>query len=136
MRMSDNYPIGVEAKTNEERYIVEEAKKYLDETALSSLWGPNDHVSNVVKLGKGNLEFLMEMMRENNHPQGMYSHFLIDVILGLYKDDLKIEGYLGVDGCMKALLKLYDDGVLCWLRDEPEKVLEIGESGVRVGKKV
>lgn len=135
-RVSDNYPIDVEAKTDEERYIVEEAKKYLDETMFSSVWGPNDHVTNVVKLGKGNLEFLMEMMRENNHPQGMYSHFLIDVILGLYKDDLKIDGYLGVDGCMKALLKLYDDGVLGWLRDEPEKVLEIGEKVVRVGKKV
>lgn len=136
MRISDNYPIGVEVKTDEERYIVEEAKKYLDETMFSSVWGPNDHVTNVVTLGKGNLEFLMEMIRENNHPQGMYSHFLIDVILKLYKDDLKIDGYLGVDGCMKALLKLYDDGVLDWLRDKPEKVLEIGESGVRVGKKV
>lgn len=136
MRISDGYPIGVEAKTDEERYIVEEAKKYLDETMFSSVWSPNEHVDNVVELGKGNLEFLMEMMRENNHPQGMYSHFLIDVILGLYKDDLKIDGYLGVDGCMKALLKLYDDGVLGWLMDEPEKVLEIGESGVKVGKKV
>lgn len=136
MRISDSYQIGIEAKTDDERYIVEEAKKYLDETAISSIWGPNEHVDNVVKLGKGNLEFLMEMMRENNHPQGMYSHFLIDVILGLYRDDLKIDGYLGVDGCMKALLGLYDDGVLGWLRDEPEKVLEIGESGVRVGKKV
>lgn len=135
MRISDSYPIGVKAKTDEERYIVEEAKKYLDETALSSLWGPNEHVDNVVELGKGNLEFLMEMMRENNHPQGMYSHFLIDVILGLYKDDLKIKGYIGVDGLKEGLLKLYDGGVLGWLRDEPEKVLEIGKGGVSIRKK-
>lgn len=141
MRVSGGYPIGVEAKTDEERYIVEEAKKYLDETMFSSVWGPNEHVDNVVELGKGNLEFLMEMMRENNHPQGMYSHFLIDVILGLYKDDLKIEGYLGVDGCMKALLGLYDQGVLTYLDTNPQKVVkinyytgEIVETDVKMGK--
>lgn len=125
MRVSDNYPIGVEAKTDEERYIIEEAKKYLDETAVSSVWRENDHVDNVVKLGRKNIDFLMKMMRENNHPQGMYSHFLIDVVFGLYKDDLKIEGYLGVDGCMKALLKLYDEGVLKILDEYPQKVLEL-----------
>lgn len=128
-RVSDNYPIGVEVKTDEERYIVEEAKKYLDETALSSVWSENEHMDNVVKLGRKNIDFLMEMMRENNHPQGMYSHFLIDVVFKLYEDDLKIEGYLGVDGCMKALLGLYDQGVLKFLDENPQKILEIGKNG-------
>ena len=112
MRASDNYPIKVEAKTDEEKYIVEEAKLYLDSTILSSVWSPNEHVDNVVKLGKKNIDFLIEIVRENNNPQGMYSHFLIDVIFGLYKDELKIEGFLGVSGCMKAILALYDNGVL------------------------
>ena len=108
--MSDNYPISVEAKTDEEKYIVEEAKKYLDETCFSSHWGPNKHVDNVVKLGRGNIDFLMEMMRENNNPQGMYAHFLLDVVFGLYKDELRIEGYLGVSQCMELLLEFYDSG--------------------------
>lgn len=129
MRASDSYPIGVEVKTDEERYIVEEAKKYLDETAMSSVWSENEHVDNVVKLGRKNIDFLMEMMRENNHPQGMYSHFLIDVVFKLYENDLKIEGYLGVDGCMQALLKLYDEGVLKLLDENPQKVLEIRKEG-------
>ena len=55
----------------------------------------------------------------------MYSHFLIDVVFKLYEDDLKIEGYLGVDGCMKALLGLYDQGVLKFLDKNPQKVLKI-----------
>lgn len=134
MRVSDNYPIGVEAKTDEERYIVEEAKKYLDETILSSVWGENEHVDNVVKLGRKNIDFLMEMMRENNHPQGMYSHFLIDVVFKLYEDDLKIEGYLGVDGCMQSLLKLYDEGVLRFLDENPQKVFVIGKMPLVVEK--
>lgn len=125
MRASDLYPVGVKAGNDEERYIVEEAKKYLDETILSSVWGENEHVDNVVKLGRKNIDFLMKMMRENNHPQGMYTHFLIDVVFGLYKDDLKIEGYLGVDGCTVMLLKLYDEGVLKILDEYPQKVLEL-----------
>jgi len=125
MRVSDSYPISVEVKTDEERYIVEEAKKYLDETAFSSVWRENEHVDNVVKLRRKNINFLMEMMRENNHPQGMYSHFLIDVVFKLYEDDLKIEGYLGVDGCMQSLLELYDQGVLKFLDENPQKVLKI-----------
>ena len=86
MRASDNFPIKAEPKNDEELYIVEEAKKYLDETILSSHWVLSDHVYNVVKLGKKNIDFLMKMLRENNHPQGMYAHFLIDVIFELYKD--------------------------------------------------
>lgn len=111
MRISDSFPILVKARTDEERYIIEEMKSYLDETIFLSNLAPNEHIDNVVALGKKNIDFLMELVKENNHPQGMYSHFLIDVIFTLYKDDIEIEGYLGVDGCMKLLLDLYDRGV-------------------------
>lgn len=131
MRVSDGFPIKAEPRNDEERYIVEEAKKHLDETILSSHWVMSEHVENVVRLGKKNIDFLMKMMRENNHPQGMYSHFLIDVVMELYKDDLRIEGFLGVDGCVKALLSLYDQGVLKVLDENPQKVLEI-----RPGEKI
>ena len=117
IRISDSYPILVEAKTDEERYIIEEAKSYLDETIFSSYWGANKHVDNVVKLGRGNIGFIMEIMRENNNPQGMYAHFLLDVVFGLYKDDLKVEGFLGVTECVKMLLKLYDSGAFKLMDD-------------------
>lgn len=108
----DICPIKTEPTNDEERYIIEEAKAYLNETALSSIWVPNQHVDNVIALGKKNTDFLMKLVKENNHPQGMYSHFLIDVMFGLYKDDLTIEGYLGVSGCMKCLIQLYDSGFM------------------------
>ena len=111
-RLSDGYPIKVIPTNDEERYIIEEAKSYLDETMFSSIWSPNKHVDNVIALGKKNTDFLMKMVKENNHKQGMYSHFLIDVMFGLYKDDFTVEGYLGVDGCMKFLIQMYDGGLL------------------------
>lgn len=118
----DLYPIKTEPTNDEERYIIEEAKAYVEETAISSIWAPNQHVDNVIALGKKNTDFLMKLVKENNHPQGMFSHFLIDVMFGLYKDDIKVEGYLGVRGCMECLIKLYDHGLL---QMEPGTVLEI-----------
>ena len=119
MRVSDNFPINIIPETDEEKYIIEEAKLYLDETIFSSIWGPNEHVDNVISLGRKNVDFLIKFLKENtNHKEGMYSHFLIDVLFGLYKDDLKIEGYLGVDGCIKALIHLYDTGILKLIDDD------------------
>ena len=120
-RISDSYPIKVQPTNDEEWYIVEEATLYLDETIFSSHWGHNQHVDNVIALGKKNTDFLMKIVKENNHPQGMYAHFLIDVLFGLYKDDLKVEGYLGVDGCMKFLISAYDAGLF----NNIGKVLEV-----------
>lgn len=114
----DLYPIKTEPTNDEERYIIEEAKAYVDETAISSIWAPNQHVDNVIALGKKNTDFLMKLVKENNHPQGMYSHFLIDVMFGLYKDDFQVEGYLGVDGCMKALIYMYDNGIMTMDKDK------------------
>ena len=118
-------PIKTEPTNDEERYIISEAIEYLNETAVSSIWGPNKHVDNVIALGKKNTDFLMKLVKENDHPQGMYSHFLIDVMFGLYKDALKIEGYLGVDGCMKALICLYDNGIL---QIEPGTTLKLANN--------
>lgn len=113
MKASDLYEIKIQPTNDEERYILEEARQHLDETIFSSKWDPdNVHVKNVIALGKKNVPFLIEFLRENNHPQGMYSHFLIDVLFELYRDDLKIEGYLGIDGCIKTLLALYDNSML------------------------
>ena len=114
-RFSDLDPIKTQPTNGEESYIIEEAKLYLDETALSSIWGPNKHVDNVVALGRKNTPFLMELVKENDHPQGMYAHFLIDVMFALYKDEidnLGIKGHLGVDGCMKLLIKMYNKGLI------------------------
>ena len=112
IRISDSHPILTVPETDEERYIIEEMKSYLDETALYSSWAPNTHVDNVIALGKKNIDFLMKLVKENLGPEGMYSHFLLDVIFTLYKDDIKVEGHLGVSGCMKFLVELYNKGLL------------------------
>jgi len=104
--------IKIKPSNKEEQYILDEARKYLNETRFSSVWHPNNHVDNVVNLGRKNTKFLIEFLRENDNPQGMYSHFLIDVLYKLYEDDIKVEGFLGVSGCVKLLLKLYDKGLL------------------------
>ncbi len=111
-RISDLYPILTVPETDEEKYIIEEMESYLDETVFLSYWKPNKHVDNVVELGKKNIDFLMKLVKENNRPQGMYSHFLLEVIFTLYRDDIKVEGYLGVQGCMQALIDMYDKGLL------------------------
>lgn len=121
IRLSDSCPIKIKPTNAEEEYILEEAKLYLDETAFSSIWAPNKHVDNVIALGKKNTNFLMEFIKENNHPQGMYSHFLLDVMFGLYKDDLKVEGYLGVDGCMSCLIQIYEAGLFNAMNNSESK---------------
>jgi hypothetical protein len=107
------HPIKIKATNEEEEYILEEARIWLQENMFSSIMNPNNpHISNVVALGKKHTPFLMEFLRENDHPQGMYTHFLLDVIFRLYKDEIKVNGYLGVDGCTKLLLKVYDSGMM------------------------
>ena len=111
-RMSDLIPVLTIPETDEEKYIIEEMKAYYDETCFSSVWCPNKHVDNVVALGKKNIDFLMKLVKESIDTNYKYSHFLIDVIFTLYKDDIKVEGHLGVSGCMKFLVELYNKGLL------------------------
>lgn len=97
--IADNCPIKVVAKNDEERYIIEEAKKFLNETAfLSNYWSNDKHIKNVIDLGRKNIDFLMEMMKENDKSDGMYAHFLLYVVFGLYGEelnrDVKVEGYI------------------------------------------
>ena len=111
-RMSDLIPVLTIPETDEEKYIIEEMKAHYDETCFSSVWCPNKHVDNVVALGKKNIDFLMKLVKESIDTNYKYSHFLIDVIFTLYKDDIKVEGHLGVSGYMKFLVKLYNKGLL------------------------
>ena len=111
-RMSDLIPVLTIPETDEEKYIIEEMKAHYDETCFSSVWRPNKHVDNVVALGKKNIDFLMKLVKESIDTNYKYSHFLIDVIFTLYKDDIKVEGHLGVSGCMKFLVKLYNKRLL------------------------
>lgn len=110
--MEELWPIKLQPKNKEEEYILDEARAFLKETMFLSYWVPNSHVDNVVKLGKKNTKFLIEFAKENNHKQGMYSHFILDVLYTLYKDDIKVEGYLGVSGCMNLIIKMYEKELL------------------------
>ena len=111
-RISDIYPIKTKPSNDEEKYIIEEAKAWLDENAFSSCLGSSPHIDNVVALGKKNTDFLMKLIKENNHKEGMYSHFLLAIMFTLYKEEIQVEGYLGVDGCMSCLIQIYDDGLM------------------------
>lgn len=113
-RMSDLIPVLTIPETDEEKYIIEEMKAHYDETCFSSVWcPPNKHVDNVVALGKKNIDFLMKLVKESIDTNYKYSHFLLEVIFTLYRDDIKVEeGYLGVRGCMKFLVDLYSKGLL------------------------
>lgn len=111
-RISDLIPVLTIPETDEEKYIIEEMKAHYDETCFSSVWCPNKHVDNVVALGKKNINFLMKLVKESIDTNYKYSHFLLDVIFTLYKDDIKVEGHLGIRGCMRLLVKLYNKGLL------------------------
>lgn len=128
VRASDSFPITVTPLKWSHKYIIEEAKAYLDETILSSHWGPNEHVDNVVNLGKHNSSFIMEFMRSDyKEHDNMYSHFLLDVIAGLYPE-IKFEGYVGIDGAIKTYLALYDNGFINDNSDKIDFTLKISDN--------
>lgn len=109
-RFSDNYPISVIPKNEDEKYVIEEAKLWLDENCYKSSLGIDEHINNVVSLGKKITPLIIDIMRENNTEKGMYTHFLLAVISKLYEDDLKFEGYCPALWCINKLIQLYDSG--------------------------
>lgn len=125
-RLSDNFPINVIPKNNEEKYIIEEAKLWLDENILKSCIGIDEHIQNVIKLGRNITPFIIEIMRENNTETGMYTHFLLAVITKLYEGKIKFKGYCPPSWCMNTLIQLYDNGGF----DLIDKVLDNKNDGV------
>lgn len=109
-RISDSYPINVIPKNDEEKYVIKEAKLWLNDNMFKSNLGFDEHVNNVVALGRKITPFIIEMMRENNTESGMYSHFLLAVITKLYEGEIRFEGYCPPSWCMKTLIELYNTG--------------------------
>ena len=52
MRASDDFPINIIPKNDEEKNIIEEAKLWLDENIFNSRLGFDEHINNVIKLGR------------------------------------------------------------------------------------
>ena len=113
VRISDSYPINVKPITWREQYIIDEAKAWLDENIFKSSFGKDQHVMNVVDLGREDvLPFIMELLRENNHNEGMYIWFCSMVIDELLKDEISVEGYMPITEWSKNILALYDNGII------------------------
>lgn len=112
-RISDGYPINVKPTNWEEKYIIEEAKTWLDNNIFKSSLDRDEHVQNVINLGRDvALPFMMELLRENNHEEGMYMWFCGMVIDSLLKDEIKVEGYMPIMEWTKNILALYDNGFI------------------------
>lgn len=127
MRASNDFPIKVIPKNDEEKYVIEEAKLWLNDNMFKSNLGFDEHVNNVVALGRKITPFIIEMMRENNTESGMYSHFLLAVMIKLYEGELKFEGYCPPSWCMKTLIELYDNGGF----DLINKALDSKDDGIQ-----
>jgi len=125
-RLSDNWPINVIPKNDEEKYIIEEAKLWLDENCFKSCLGIDEHIDNVIQLGRKITPFIIEMMRENNTETGMYTHFLLAVITKLYEGEIEFKGYCSPSWYMNTLIQLYDNGGF----DLIDKVLDEKNDGV------
>lgn len=110
MRFSDGFPINVIPKSDDEKYIIEEAKLWLDKNCFSSCLGIDEHIDNVIKLGRKITPFIIEIMRENKEEDGMYGHFLLAVITKLYEGEIRFEGYCPPSWCINTLIQLYDNG--------------------------
>lgn len=110
VNISECYPISAVPKTDEEKYILEEAYNWINDNAFKSSLGYDEHIENVVKLGRKNVPFIIEIMRENNHKEGMYWHFLLGIMCKLYEDEIKFEGYCPPEWCMNMFIQLYDIG--------------------------
>jgi len=113
-RLSDNYPINVKPINWREQYIIDEAKAWLDENIFKSNLNPEDeHIQNVINLGRDvALPFLFELLRENNHEEGMYMWFCSMCISDMLKDEITIEGYMPIMEWTKNMLSLYDSGII------------------------
>lgn len=112
-RISDGYPIKVEPANDDERFIIEEAKLWLDNNIYKSSLDKDEHVNNVINLGKEKVfPFIFELLRENNHSEGMYLWFCSMIIDSLLKDEIKVGGYMPIMEWTKNILALYDNGFI------------------------
>ena len=127
MRMSDDFPINVIPKNDDEKYIIEEAKLWLDENCFKSSLNPYEqHINNVVNLGRKITPFIIDIMRENNNEEGMYTHFLLEVICRLYEGEIEFKGYCPPSWCINTFIQLYDNGGFSLI----DKVLDERNDGV------
>ena len=108
MRISDDYPINAKPINWREQYIIDEAKAWLDENAFKSSMNIDEHVNNVIDLGRDAvIPFMMELLRENIN-DGIYMHFCCMVINEFLKDEIKVEGYVPITEWAKTVLNIYD----------------------------
>ena len=122
MRISDNYPIQLKPTNETEQYIIEEAKLWLDNNIFSSVINIDEHMQNVINLGReAALPFMFELLRENNHEEGMYMWFCSCIISEFLKDELHVEGYMPITEWTKGILKLYDEGFVNKALDKDEE---------------
>ena len=112
-RISDSYPINVKPVKWEEEYIIEKAKNWLDNNIIKSTMFRDENINDVINLGReAALPFMFELLRENNHDQGMYLWFCSMIIDEFLKDEIEVEGYMPITEWGKNVLALYDNGFI------------------------
>lgn len=129
---SDYINIGPSPSTDEERFIVENAKDHLNleiRTRDSNLSRVTTRVERVAAVARENIDFIMEILEENKHPLGLHKFFCVQVILLAYEKQLTIKQELDIEGYTFKLLKLYKEGVFKTLNENPDKKVIIDKNG-------
>ena len=129
---SDYINIGPSPSTDEERFIVENAKDHLNieiRTRDSNLSRVTTRVKKVAAVAREHIDFIMEILEENKHPFGLHKFFFVQVILLAYEKQLTIKQELDVEGYTFKLLKLYKEGVFKTLNEDPKKMVIVDKNG-------
>ena len=91
-----------------EKFVRQEAMKYLEDTMFSSIIGTeHPHIDSVVEKGKDVVPYLIDLYKEKGKysSQNMYTHFFLIVMQRLYGNPFN--GYVGMNMCIRYWLKAY-----------------------------
>lgn len=103
------YLFTLKPKNDTEQYILDEAQKWLEENMFMSSFNPEDeHVKNVVNLGREIMPFLVEMAKESKKKDYIYCHFLLMVMFDLYRDEIEVHGYIPPTSCLDMFVSMYE----------------------------
>ena len=96
-----------------EKFVREEAMKYLEETMfLSSIDYNHPHLNSVVEKGKDVTPYVVKIYKENGEysKQNMYTHFFLLVMDRLYGSPF--DSYVGMDYAIWYWLNAYENNCL------------------------
>lgn len=98
---------------DDEKYIREQAMTYVDKTAfISYTILDNPIINDIVNMGKSVTSYIISILKDNLENDGIYMHFCLLILQSLYKDDIKLKGYVPMKQLAELFIKMFDNNLL------------------------